>query len=146
VRTKKDSIRHEFVEFIPDDLEEGVVYVALEYGAVVHLCCDGCGEKVSTPLHPAQWKLIFDGESISLRPSVGSSGLACNSHYVIERGRVQWCRPLTRRQAERDHERDVEAVGDHFDPEPAPALPRTPETRSDPRLRPPWWRRLLRRR
>jgi Family of unknown function (DUF6527) len=35
-----------------------------------NLCCCGCGEKVVTPLRPTDWKLIFDGKTISLDPSL----------------------------------------------------------------------------
>lgn len=88
--TRQDSMTFEFVDYIPDQLEEGVVYLAPEFGAVMHLCCDGCGERVSTPLDPGQWTLSFDGRTISLSPSIGNWGLSCRSHYFIRRNRVVW--------------------------------------------------------
>ena len=45
---KRNRIAHEFVEFIPEKLEEGVVYVSFEYATAMHLCCCGCGREVST--------------------------------------------------------------------------------------------------
>lgn len=84
------SVTFEFVDYIPTQLEEGVVYIAPEFGAVIHLCCDGCGERVSTPLHPGQWTLTFDGQTISLSPSIGNWVLPCKSHYIIRRNRVIW--------------------------------------------------------
>lgn len=142
--TKRTEVSYKFVDYIPEHLDEGVIYIALEFGAVIHLCCDGCGERVSTPLHPAQWKLIFDGETVSLRPSVGSSGLACNSHYIIERNWVRWCRPLTEWEAARDRERDLATVDRYFDPNllPGSGLPAQPQTTK----RVGFWRRLLARR
>lgn len=88
------SLEHRFVEHIPDDLQPGLLYVSLEYGSVAHSCCCGCGEEIVTPLTPTDWKIVYDGETISLTPSVGSWNLPCRSHYVIRHGRVieagQW--------------------------------------------------------
>lgn len=88
--TRQSEIGFQFVDYIPNELEEGILYIAAEYGAVVHLCCEGCGERVSTPLHPGQWTLTFDGTTVSLNPSVGNWGLPCRSHYIIRRNRVVW--------------------------------------------------------
>lgn len=82
------TVRHAFVEHIPKLLEEGVVYVSIEYGTAVHRCCCGCGDEVVTPLTPVDWSVIYDGETISLDPSVGNWSLDCRSHYWITRGRV----------------------------------------------------------
>ncbi len=81
---------HQFVEFIPDELEDGVLYVSMPYGIVAHKCCCGCGNKVVTPLTPTDWQLTYDGASISLNPSVGNWSLPCRSHYWIDRGHVHW--------------------------------------------------------
>jgi hypothetical protein len=86
----RHSVTFEFVDYIPEQLEEGVVYIAPEFGAVIHLCCEGCGERVSTPLHPEQWTLTFDGQTISLSPSIGNWDLSCKSHYFIRHNRVEW--------------------------------------------------------
>ncbi len=85
-----DSVRPEFVEFIPDRLEEGVVYVSIEYKSIAHLCCCGCGRKVVTPLSPTGWRFTFDGRSISLCPSVGNWQKDCKSHYLVIQNRVRW--------------------------------------------------------
>ncbi len=86
------SIQHEFVENIPDNLEDGIVYVSLAYGTAVHKSCCGCGNEVITPLSPKDWRLSFDGESISLYPSIGNWNFDCRSHYWIENNRVLWCK------------------------------------------------------
>ena len=65
---RASTIEHRFVEYVPAELEEGVVYVSTTYATVVHLCACGCGTKVVTPLSPAEWTVSFDGESISLSP------------------------------------------------------------------------------
>ena len=33
---RRQKVEHQFVEFIPDQLEEGVVYVSITYATVVH--------------------------------------------------------------------------------------------------------------
>lgn len=75
------AFRHKFVEYIPDALDEGVLYVSVTFRTVLHLCGCGCGSEVATPLDPSDWKLTFDGKTISLYPSVGNWSLACQSHY-----------------------------------------------------------------
>lgn len=84
------TLKHEFVEYIPDKLKDGTIYVSLAFATVAHKCCCGCGNEVITPLSPTDWKLIFDGESISLYPSIGNWNFACRSHYWIECNRVKW--------------------------------------------------------
>ncbi len=105
---RRDAMTHEFVQFIPDELEEGVVYVSIRYRVVTHLCPCGCGERVVTPLHPMQWTLSYDGETVSLNHSIGGGG--CNSHYFITRDKVRWALPLTDQQRIRAARRDLTAV------------------------------------
>ena len=50
----------EFVQAIPEKLEDGTLYVSMDYATVVHKCCCGCGREVVTPLSPTDWKLTFD--------------------------------------------------------------------------------------
>jgi Family of unknown function (DUF6527) len=91
-------LRHVFVEHIPERLERGTIYVSIVYATVVHRCCCGCGEEVVTPLSPTDWRLEFDGESISLHPSIGNWSFPCRSHYWIEKNRVTWARRWTSRE------------------------------------------------
>jgi len=88
--TRLMNLRHEFVEFIPEELADGIVYVSIPYATVAHRCCCGCGTEVVTPLSPTDWKLIFNGEAISLSPSIGNWGAPCQSHYWITEDRVRW--------------------------------------------------------
>ncbi len=83
-------IRHSFVEFVPDVLEEGILYISLPYATVSHKCYCGCGHEVVTPLSPTDWSLTFDGVSVSLNPSIGNWSFACKSHYWIRNGKVKW--------------------------------------------------------
>ena len=85
-----DTLTHEFVHYIPEDLSDGVLYVSIPFVTAVHLCCCGCGNQVVTPLNPREWCLTFNGESVSLNPSIGNWGLECQSHYLIRRNQVVW--------------------------------------------------------
>ncbi|ARD84773.1 hypothetical protein FAD_0879 [Ferroplasma acidiphilum] len=85
-------IRPEFVEFIPDDIKEGVLYISIRYNTATHRCPSGCGEIVVTPITPTDWTLIWNGESVSLYPSIGNWSLPCESHYWIRENRIVWAR------------------------------------------------------
>jgi hypothetical protein len=78
------------VEFIPDVLEDSILYISLKYGTVIHRCPCGCGNEVNTSLHPTGWKMIYDGESVSLKPSIGNWSFDCKSHYWITNNDVEW--------------------------------------------------------
>jgi hypothetical protein len=78
------------VEFIPKELDAGILYYAEEYGAAAHLCACGCGEKVRTPITPYAWSLRDTPNGPSLSPSIGNWQKPCRSHYWISEGSVQW--------------------------------------------------------
>ena len=42
------TFKHEFVQFIPEELQEGTVYVSIRFATVSHLCACGCKTKVVT--------------------------------------------------------------------------------------------------
>ena len=86
------KFRHEFVEHVPRQLHEGVLYVSTSFGTAVHLCASGCGEEVVTPLGPSEWKITYDGRTVSLEPSIGNWSLPCSSHYWIDEGEIHWAR------------------------------------------------------
>jgi hypothetical protein len=81
---------HKFVEFMPERLEPNVLYVSIRFSLVSHSCACGCGEEVVTPLSPRDWQLIFNGETVSLYPSIGNWSFRCRSHYWIEQNRAVW--------------------------------------------------------
>lgn len=85
-----------FVTDIPDQLADGILYVSTCHSIVLHRCCCGCGSDVVTPLSPLDWSLTFDGETISLYPSIGNWSYPCQSHYWIERSSVKWARNWSR--------------------------------------------------
>jgi hypothetical protein len=97
----------EFVEFVPPELEEGKFYVSIEYATSVHLCACGCGNKVVTPISPAEWQLIWDGDTVSLFPSIGNWEFPCRSHYWVRRNEIRWAREWTPRKIEEGRQNDA---------------------------------------
>jgi hypothetical protein len=108
-------LKHEFVEYIPEKLEDVTVYVSMAFGTVAHKCCCGCGNEVVTPLSPTDWELTFDGQSISLYPSIGNWGFKCQSHYWIKRNRVKWAPRWSKKQIEAGRLRDRLVKDKYFD-------------------------------
>lgn len=84
------TFNHKFVDVMPEKLEPDVIYVSLRFSLVSHLCACGCGEEIVTPLSPKDWQLIFNGETVSLYPSIGNWRLPCRSHYWIDQNRAAW--------------------------------------------------------
>lgn len=85
-------MQHRFVEIIPDAVEDGVLYISLKYCTAIHKCACGCGNEVVTPISPTDWKLIFDGKTVSLSPSIGNWSFNCQSHYWIKRNEIIYAR------------------------------------------------------
>lgn len=84
------TFRHVFTEFIPEKLEDGVLYVSLKFNTVTHRCACGCSEEVVTPLSPNDWSMTYNGQSVSLHPSIGNWSYKCRSHYWIRNNKVSW--------------------------------------------------------
>lgn len=103
---KTKTLIPEFVETFPTPLQSGVVYISLEFGTGAHLCACGCGEEVITPLSPTQWSFTFNGRDLSMLPSIGNWSLPCQSHYVIDRGRVRWAAQFTKERIAANRARD----------------------------------------
>jgi hypothetical protein len=96
-----------FVTYVPRDLEDGRLYISMEYATAVHLCACGCGTKTVTPLSRGGWTLTFNG-AVTLRPSVGNGQARCRSHYLVNDDKVHWLPPIgtaeTRAAIARDHD------------------------------------------
>jgi hypothetical protein len=80
------------VRYIPRTLEQGLLYVSEEFAVAAHLCACGCGNKVVTPLGPAEWAVSERNGVPTLHPSIGNWQLPCRSHYLIIDGRIRWAR------------------------------------------------------
>jgi len=92
------KLEHKFVDSIPEEIEEGILYISLRFRVIIHLCCCGCKNKVVTPLSPVRWRMTFDGKTISLYPSIGNWNFKCESHYWIEKSEVLWSEKWSKRQ------------------------------------------------
>lgn len=86
------KIEHIFIETIPEEIDEGILYISTRFRVVIHLCCCGCKNKVVTPLSPVRWKIIYDGKTVSLDPSIGNWNFECKSHYWINNSEVELAR------------------------------------------------------
>ncbi len=99
-------LEHRFVQYIPEQLEPGIIYISMEYATAAHSCCCGCGEQVVTPFTPTDWELTFDGESVSLWPSIGNWNFACRSHYIVRNSRIVGAEPWEDECIDRGRRRD----------------------------------------
>ena len=82
------KLKLQITETIPEDIEEGILYVSFTYWTTAHKCGCGCGQKVVLRLSPKHWAITLNGESVSMYPSIGNWQLPCRSHYWIEEGRI----------------------------------------------------------
>ena len=81
------------VEFVPETLEQGVIYVSRKFETAIHLCACGCGIQTVTPFRDNGWGWVLtEGlNGVTLRPSIGNQNFPCRSHYWITDGEVRPC-------------------------------------------------------
>jgi hypothetical protein len=108
------SVEHVFVDQFPDSLHPGRLYISIPYATATHLCCCGCGNAVVTPLTPTDWRLTYDGETVSLFPSIGNWSFECQSHYWIKRNRVEWGQQWSRDEIRAGRDKDRTAKGLYY--------------------------------
>lgn len=102
----RTTFEFSFVEFMPPELGEGVLYISLTYATASHRCFCGCGMKVVTPLSPTDWNLKFDGDTVSLDPSIGNWSYPCRSHYILRGNRVRWAGSMAASDIDAIRQRD----------------------------------------
>ena len=89
---KVEKFKPIFVDYIPDIIEPGELYISMKNSFCCHLCACGCGEKVMMPLSKDKgWILLFNGKEVSFTPSIGNFSFTCHSHYYIINNKVEWC-------------------------------------------------------
>ena len=111
----KMLLQHKFVEFIPETVEDGILYVSIEYCTAIHKCVCGCGNEVVTPLSPTDWKLTFNGKAVTLYPSIGNWSFDCQSHYWIRNNKIEFAGRWTEREIKLGRENDVKHKVEYFD-------------------------------
>jgi len=139
------ALTQEFVEFIPVVIEEGKLYVSIEYATAVHKCCCGCGKEVVTPLSPTDWKLIFDGKTVSLDPSIGNWSFPCRSHYWVRNNRTLWAEDWSQSLIDANRAYNRRAKEKYFasneEPGDVVGAARSPEQPA-PAQKAAWWKKL----
>ena len=131
---KQHILRHEFIEHFPEQLAAGTLYISMQYATAAHKCCCGCGNDVYTPFSPTDWKLTFDGRTISLHPSIGNWSFPCQSHYFITKNRVQWVRRWSAEEIAAGRSSDKQAK--------QLRAARTEQDEEQKKSRTRWWRKL----
>lgn len=122
---KVESIRPEYVGFIPKVLEDGVLYISEKFRTASHRCCCGCGTKIVTPLRKTEYQLTERKGLISLHPSIGNWNHPCQSHYLIKDNRVVWAPAISQEEIHLGRARDEALRESYF-----------------AKVAWPWWRRL----
>ena len=108
------TLRHKFVEYIPDLIEEGTLYISMEYSTAIHKCICGCGNEVVTPISPTDWQLTFDGESVSLSPSIGNWNFPCKTHFWIINNKIKLSRTWNKSEIETGRKEDNKRQRNYF--------------------------------
>ena len=96
----QDQLFHsEHRQELPDAPIAGVLYVLGENGhlwSAALLCPCGCGDTIEVSLHQEgrpRWRLTEYGDGkVSLSPSIWRT-TGCRSHFILDRGLIQWCQP-----------------------------------------------------
>ncbi|MCC6685426.1 MAG: hypothetical protein IT205_00395 [Fimbriimonadaceae bacterium] len=118
---------------MPDSLESGKIYVSMEHGVAIHMCCCGCGNRVVTPIAPSEWQLTYNGKVVSLTPSIGNWSFPCRSHYWLTPKGIRWAEQWSDDQIARNRAESAPVDGDN------PLL----AGESDHASHPTWWQRLI---
>lgn len=114
---------HKFVKAFPEQLEDGVLYVSMEFATAAHRCFCGCGSEVYTRFSPTDWSMKFDGQTVSISPSIGNWSFACHSHYILANGRVRWADKWSPERIDRGRSIDRERKKRQFGGPESAALP-----------------------
>ena len=138
-----ETLKHKFVESIPDHIEPGIIYISGSRRTAIHLCVCGCGHEVITPISPTDWQLKFDGESVSFSPSIGLWEFKCRSHYWIIKNQIRHSGSWNDREVQQGRDREKRRRADFYEKEVVP-LPHVPvSTHEKATVKPKgWWRRI----
>lgn len=75
----------------------------------------------------------FDGQTVTINPSIGNWSFACQSHYILAYGRVRWADKWSRERIDLGRFLERERKERHYKGEslaPLPTLPREPASRA----------------
>ncbi len=87
---KIEELKPKFVDEMPREKEDGILYISEKFGLAIHLCACGCGEQTVTPTR--EWKLTNNEGKITLRPSIGNfrGEHPYHAHYYVTENRIEW--------------------------------------------------------
>ncbi|MGP9790969.1 DUF6527 family protein [Roseinatronobacter sp. NSM] len=131
------NISHQFVGAIPEHIKEGVLYLAMDYATAIHKCACGCGREVVTPFSPTDWKMGYDGVSVSLSPSIGNWSFPCRSHYWIKHSNIRWAGDMTDEQVAAGRQQDRRSKDRYFKTTEAEPRQKSAETPTG------FWQRIV---
>jgi len=103
-------MKHKFVEYMPKIIEDNILYISIEFKVAKHRCPCGCGDIIVTSIDPNRWKLTYDGETVSLSPSIGNWTHKCKSHYFIKNDSIKWARKISDDDIDSVINRDISAL------------------------------------
>lgn len=109
-----ETINCKFVTSIPDKLDDHTLYISMEYATAIHKCICGCGNEVVTPFSPTDWELNYDGESVSLNPSIGNWSFECQSHYWIVKNKIVHASKWSKDEIEYNRKVDKKVKADFY--------------------------------
>lgn len=78
-----DRLTLEPVEYMPEELQPGLLYFSEQFELAIHLCACGCGMKTVTPIGDDEWTL----DNLTMRPSILNP---CKAHYYVTAGQIEW--------------------------------------------------------
>lgn len=107
-------MEHKFVDTIPGEIEDNVLYISLKYNVTKHLCPCGCGSEIVATLSPARYQLYYDGETVSLTPSFGNWLHECRSHYLIKKDKVVWAKSMPKHKSDAVIKRDQKELKEYI--------------------------------
>ena len=88
------EIKIEFVDFIPEELKYGVLYISKKFMTSQHLCPCGCKNHTVIPFafkkEKYRWEMTDNNGVITFDPSLLNSGFPCKSHYFIRDNKIIW--------------------------------------------------------
>jgi Family of unknown function (DUF6527) len=85
-----ETIRPLYVVTVPDQLEQGVLYISREYETAIHSCACGCGVQTVTPIDKTGWQLTENANKVTLDLSISNMQFPCGSHYWIRDNKIEW--------------------------------------------------------
>lgn len=103
-----------FLETIPAEIEEGILYISMNLHTASHKCPCGCGRRIVTPISRAGWLLVFDGKTVSLDPSIGNWSSPCQSHYWINKNEIELAPKWSKERISRGLLSDQKVLEEYF--------------------------------